>query len=121
MAGTDILVVPGYDSERIRPFHTEPALIRGVEGGYSVVRQVNEGTSMASDFRGTVLARQDYFITLDRLMLADVPIRGTRTLYRYLGDWFAWTSIALFVLLVVWGSRTAVSRFSVDQVSAAVR
>jgi apolipoprotein N-acyltransferase len=98
-AGTDIMLVPGYDSERIRPFHTEPALIRGVEGGYSVIRQVNEGTSTASDFRGIVLARQDYFTTSDRLMLADVPIRGTRTLYCCFGDWFAWTSIVLFVML----------------------
>jgi apolipoprotein N-acyltransferase len=100
-AGTDIMLVPGYDSERIRPFHTEPALIRGIEGGYSVVRQVNEGTSMAADPRGTVLARQDYFTTEDRLMLVDVPTQGNRTLYRYLGDWFAWTAIALFVLLTV--------------------
>jgi apolipoprotein N-acyltransferase len=107
-AGTDIMLVPGYDSERIRPFHTEPALIRGIEGGYSVVRQVNEGTSMASDARGNVLARQDYFMTGDRLMFADVPIRGARTLYGYLGDWFAWASVALFVLLttlVVKGTR----------------
>jgi apolipoprotein N-acyltransferase len=98
-AGTDIMLVPGYDSQRIRPFHTEPALIRGVEGGYSVIRQANEGTSMAADSRAIVLARQDYFTTADRLMLADVPIQGTPTLYGYLGDWFAWASIALFVLL----------------------
>ncbi len=108
-SGTDILLVPGYDSERIRPFHTEPALIRGIEGGYSVVRQVNQGTSMAADSRGTVLARQDYFTTPDRLMISDVPIRGTRTVYSYLGDWFAWTSIALFVILtalVIKGTHT---------------
>jgi apolipoprotein N-acyltransferase len=100
-AGTDIMLVPGYDSERISPFHTEPALIRGIEGGYSVVRQVNEGTSMASGPKGTVLARQDYFMTTDRLMFADVPIRGTPTLYGYFGDWFAWISIAMFVFLTV--------------------
>jgi apolipoprotein N-acyltransferase len=99
-AGTDIMLVPGYDSERIRPFHTEPALIRGIEGGYSVVRQVNEGTSMAADFTATVLARQDYFMTRDPLMLTDVPVRGTTTVYGLLGDWFAWTAIALFGLLI---------------------
>jgi apolipoprotein N-acyltransferase len=99
-AGTDIMLIPGYDSERIRPFHTEPALLRGIEGGYSVVRQVNEGTSAASDHRGAVLARQDYFMTKDRLMLADVPVEGTRTVYSYLGDWFAWGSVALLAALV---------------------
>ena len=74
--------------------------IRGIEGGYSVVRQVNKGTSVAADHRGTVLARQDYFMTEDRLMFADVPIEGTRTLYGCLGDWFAWASIALLAALV---------------------
>jgi apolipoprotein N-acyltransferase len=100
-AGTDVMLVPGYDSERIRPFHSEPALIRGIEGGYSVVRQVNEGTSMAADSKGRVLARQDYFMARDRLMLVDVPVQGKRTVYSYLGDWFAWISIALFAVLMV--------------------
>jgi apolipoprotein N-acyltransferase len=55
---------------------------------------------MAADFRAAVLVRQDYFMTRDRLMLADVPIHGTTTVYGLLGDWFAWTAIALFVLLI---------------------
>ena len=54
---------------------------------------------MASDCKGTMLTRQDYFMTPVRLMLADVPVRVTRTVYGYLGDWFAWTSIVLLVLL----------------------
>ena len=56
--------------------------------------------AVAADHRGTVLARQDYFMTEDRLMFADVPIEGTRTLYGCLGDWFAWASIALLAALV---------------------
>ena len=39
-------------------------------------------------------------MTEDRLMLADVPIQGSRTLYGYLGDWFAWASMALLAVLV---------------------
>ena len=100
-AGADIMLVAGYDSERIRPFHTEVALIRGIEGGYSIVRQVNDGTSMASDFRGTMLSRQDSFTTEDRIMFADVPTSGTRTFYQTAGDWFAWASVALFAFLTV--------------------
>ena len=103
--GTDIMLVPGYDSQRISPFHTEVALLRGIEGGFAVVRQANEGTSMASDAEGTVLARQDYFATADRIMFADVPVKGIPTLYARLGDWFAWTSIALVAVLAVTASR----------------
>lgn len=99
--GADIVLVPSFDSERIRPFHTEVGLFRAVEGGYSVVRQVSSGESMAVDPEGRVLARQDHFTTADRLMFADVPTRGVRTLYGALGDWFAWLASALAIALFV--------------------
>ena len=101
--GADIVVVPSFDSERIRPYHTEVGLMRAVENGFSMVRQVSSGSSMAADPWGRLLGQQDYFRTADRLMIVDVPTRGTRTLYGLLGDWFAWAGAALAVLLVVLG------------------
>jgi hypothetical protein len=35
-----------------------------------------------------VLARQDYFDTEDRIMYADIPIKGIGTTYGFLGEWF---------------------------------
>jgi apolipoprotein N-acyltransferase len=102
--GTDIVVVPSYDSERIRPFHTEVGMIRAVENGFSMVRQVSTGTSMAADFTGRVLAQQDHFRTPDRLMIVDVPTRRAWTLYGLLGDWFAWAGAALAVVLAALGA-----------------
>jgi apolipoprotein N-acyltransferase len=102
--GADIVVVPSFDSERIRPYHTEVGLFRAIEGGYAVVRQVSSGTSMAVDATGRVLARQDHFRTADRVMFADVPTRGTRTVSGLLGDWFAWAGCALAAALVVLGA-----------------
>jgi apolipoprotein N-acyltransferase len=99
--GTDIVVVPSFDSERIRPYHTEVGLFRAVENGFSMVRQVSAGASMAVDWTGRVLARQDYFTTADRLMIADVPTRGVRTLYGLLGDAFAWLGCALSAALFI--------------------
>lgn len=107
--GTDIVLVPSYDSERIRPYHTEVGLFRAVEGGFSVVRQVNAGASMATDWAGRVLARQDFFTTADRLMIADVPTRGVRTLYGLVGDAFAWlaSALALALFVLAYASRAA--------------
>jgi len=42
-ADVDILLVPAYDTKKISPFHTESALLRGLEYGFSVVRQCNTG------------------------------------------------------------------------------
>jgi apolipoprotein N-acyltransferase len=75
-----------------------------VENGFSMVRQTSNGESMAADFGGRVLARQDYFRTADRLMLADVPTRRAWTLYGVLGDWFAWAGSALALILVALGA-----------------
>ncbi|MBN1955979.1 MAG: carbon-nitrogen hydrolase family protein, partial [Anaerolineae bacterium] len=72
----DLVIVPGFDSAGIKHYHTQVGLFRAVEGGFSVVRQVNTGTSMAVDYQGNVLAYQDHFRTTDRTMLADVPTQG---------------------------------------------
>lgn len=98
---TDIVLVPSFDSERIRPYHTEVGLFRAVEGGFSMVRQVSKGASMVVDGTGRVLARQDFFTTADRLMIADVPTRRVRTLYGVIGDAFAWLACALAAALFV--------------------
>jgi apolipoprotein N-acyltransferase len=99
----DIVLVPAFDTERIRPFHTEVGLMRGLENGFSIVRQTNKGTSMAIDGSGRVLARQEFFETSDRLMIADVPTRRLPTLYAVLGEWFAYAGMSLALALVAWG------------------
>ena len=98
----DIMLVPAFDTYQTRVYHSEVGLLRGVEDGFSVIRMVNEGTSMAVDYRGHLLASQDFFTTPARILIVDLPTRGVSTLYGRLGDWFAWLCIitALASLLV---------------------
>ena len=100
----DIVLVPAFDRPRIRPYHTEVGLLRGIENGFAVVRQTNEGTSMAMDASGRVLARQEFFETADRLMLSDVPTRRLPTLYAVVGEWWTWAGVVLAIALVVTAS-----------------
>ena len=88
----DIMLAPAFDWEPIKPYHTQVGLFRSVENGMSIIRQVNEGTSMAVDYQGRLLAYQDHFHTADRTMLADVPTRGVRTFYARWGDWLVYVS-----------------------------
>lgn len=99
--GADLVVVPAYDSEGIRPFHTEVGLYRSIENGYSVFRQVADGTSMAVDGRGVVRAMEDWFTGSDHLMIADLPTRRELTLYAATGDLAAWLDVALLAALLV--------------------
>ena len=106
----DIVLVPAFDTRGIRPYHTEVGLMRALESGFSMVRMTNTGTSMAIDGSGRTVARQEFFETADRLMLADVPTRRVPTLYRLLGEWFAWAGIACALCLVIWGSAAGRKR-----------
>ncbi|NOZ51349.1 MAG: hypothetical protein GXP37_15095 [Chloroflexi bacterium] len=99
----DIMLVPAFDWKQIKPFHTQVGLFRAVEDGFSVIRQVNKGTSMAVDYQGRLLAYQDFFTTPDRLMLVDVPTQGVRTLYGMLGDWFVYASGVVLAGLILVG------------------
>jgi len=52
MLGADIVAVPASDWRGIDPFHTQMAAVRGIEGGFSVVRSVRWATSGAFDALG---------------------------------------------------------------------
>jgi apolipoprotein N-acyltransferase len=103
-------LVPAFDWELIQPYHTEVAMLRALEGGFPVIRQTNQGTSMALDYLGDVLAYQDFFATDDRLMIVDVPTGGIRTGYTFLGDWFAYACGAFIVGPVVWSVYKGIHR-----------
>ncbi len=98
--GVDIMLVPAFDTYETRTYHTEVGLLRGVEGGFSVMRMVNEGTSMAADYRGHVLAAQDFFTSPSRILIADLPSQGLGTPYALLGDWLAWLCIIYTVVMM---------------------
>ncbi len=99
--GVDILLVPGFDTYETRVYHTEVGMIRAVENGMSIFRMVNEGTSMAVDARGAVLASQDFFTTPERILLVDLPTAGTQTMYRFIGEGFAWLCAATTLVLLI--------------------
>jgi apolipoprotein N-acyltransferase len=95
------------------------SMMRGVEDGFSIVRDAKMGLLTASDDRGRILAEEPTrsdgtFIT----MLTSVPVRHDSTLYQKWGDWFAWVDLAaLAALLVFWlANRKFEPRFEPQQV-----
>jgi apolipoprotein N-acyltransferase len=63
--GTDLLL-PAGDWKAIAPFHSYMAVFRAVENGFSVVRQVNHGESLAADAYGNLLASASFFGAADK-------------------------------------------------------
>lgn len=104
-AGADIMLVPGWDWPAINPLHTEMAVVRAVENGFSMVRATEEGLSIAVDYQGRTLAAMDDGRTTRNVMTADVPTKGAWTLYRLIGDAFAWLCAAGLGWLVMAAGR----------------
>ena len=96
----DIMLIPGYDRPNIGRVHTlKMTSARAVENGFAMFRQDFDGYSAAFDHQGRILAGQDTTGQGAFMMMADVPIRGSRTFYNIAGDVFAWLCIlALFGL-----------------------
>ena len=55
---------------------------------------------MVTDPYGRALATMDHFTATERLMMAQVPVAGVRTVYSVIGDLFGWATVIGFPLLV---------------------
>ena len=104
-----LVLVPAWDQGLgvNAAWHGHLSLMRGVENGFSMVRDAKVGLLTASDDRGRILAekstRSDGALTT---MLATVPVRHDPTLYQKWGDWFAWFDLAALVaILAFWEKR----------------
>jgi apolipoprotein N-acyltransferase len=101
--GTDILFAPSLEYREIDPIHAHMAMFRAVENGITLVRQADGGLSVVVDPYGRVLAQTDHWTSREWVMVAQVPVNSVFTLYSYIGDLFAWLSIAGFFILMTVG------------------
>jgi apolipoprotein N-acyltransferase len=91
--GTDVLLDPSNDWRAIDPWHTQMASFRAIEQGFNLVRHTSQGLSAAYDYQGRRLAAMDHYLATDHTLISQVPIKGVRTIYSRLGDWFAWVCL----------------------------
>jgi apolipoprotein N-acyltransferase len=98
----DIVLSPAFDFPKgITPSNTYNQMLRTIENGFSLIRAVNNGLSVAVDYHGRVLSSMNYFTTSNEIMYADVPRKGTNTIYTRIGDAFAWLCVVGFLALIV--------------------
>jgi apolipoprotein N-acyltransferase len=85
------------------------AVMRGIEGGFSVVRSVQQGLATVTDHFGRVLASESSSAGPEVLLTADVSPGPGHTLYSRTGDWFAWLNLVLLgvIAAVVMRRRNA--------------
>jgi apolipoprotein N-acyltransferase len=101
-----LVLVPAWDQGIgvDAAWHGHLSLMRGVENGFTIVRDAKVGLLTASDDRGRILVEESTHSDGTVVtMLATVPVRHDSTLYQKWGDWFAWVDLAaLAALLAPW-------------------
>lgn len=100
--GVGLMLVPAWDFDADGWAHARMAMLRGVEGGYAVVRAASNGLVTVSDSRGRLLAQAGSGQGRYASVIADVAMGDGPTPYVRFGDVFAWASIALGLLLTGW-------------------
>ncbi|WP_410604017.1 apolipoprotein N-acyltransferase [Amycolatopsis sp. lyj-90] len=100
---TSLMLVPANDWQGFGSLHSEKAVFRAVENGYSLFRHSTHGISTAVDNQGRVLGKADYFRTDQQTLVADLPVQPrTQTVYARVGDVFAWLCLAVAALCPLW-------------------
>ena len=97
----DILLVPAWDFRYAEHIWSYYMSFRAIENGFSMFRLAREGLTLAVDHQGRPLVQSNYFLNDQPIIYADLPTEGRETVYSLLGDWFAWLSVAGFVVLLV--------------------
>lgn len=109
--GADLVAVPSSDWAGIDPVHTRMARVRAIEGGFSSVRPVRAAASGAFDQLGRVRGWMRMDEDNERVMLAEVPVGRTPTVYAAVGDMLIGLPSGLVVLLwVVQAGATVIRR-----------
>ncbi|HAS53497.1 MAG TPA: hypothetical protein DCS42_04860 [Nitrospiraceae bacterium] len=101
-AGVDLLFAPSADWPEVAASHMRMATFRAIENGFSLVRPADNGIAVAANYQGTVLAQAEFFAPEDRVMIAQVPIKGAPTIYARIGDLFAWLCVCGSTMIFGW-------------------
>ncbi len=98
-AGVEAMLSPAWDFVSDGEYHARMAVLRGIEQGFSVIRTANQGRLTVSDPYGQIVAEVPSSQETVTTLLVAAPVGGVRTVYRTLGDTFAWACVVLVTLL----------------------
>jgi apolipoprotein N-acyltransferase len=100
--GAEAMLVPAWDFGIDGRLATAITLLRGVENGYTVVRNAREGELAVTDPYGRVLARRDSAFMPGSALLARVTVPPqVDTVYTRYGNVLGWLCVLLAALALV--------------------
>lgn len=110
--GSDILLAPSNDWKEIGQIHTDMAKYRALEQGFNLVRQASLGLSIGADYTGEVLSEMDHFTDNSKVLITQLPTKGTKTIYSVIGDSFIVFCLLLLIMIIVVLKRQKVEKYN---------
>jgi apolipoprotein N-acyltransferase len=92
-----VLWVPAWDFVVDGFMHSRMAMMRSIEGGFSLVRNARQGRLTISDWRGKVLYEANSENGSYTVLTGKISVKPHPTLYARAGDWFG--TINLFAAI----------------------
>jgi apolipoprotein N-acyltransferase len=92
-----VLWVPAWDFVVDGFLHSRMAMMRSVEGGFSLVRNARQGRLTISDWRGKILYEANSENGSYTVLTGKISVEPHPTLYARAGDWFG--TISLFAAI----------------------
>ncbi len=83
---TDVIMVATGDWYSISPYHSKIGIVRSIENGVAMFKTVSYGLSVAADAYGNIIAKDDFFEDEHHVMISEVPVHRTSTIYSRVGD-----------------------------------
>ncbi|TRZ42275.1 nitrilase-related carbon-nitrogen hydrolase [Robertkochia solimangrovi] len=99
--GADILLAPSNDYMEIEQLHSNMAKFRALEQGFNLIRQTGSGLSTGVDYTGKILSEMSDFKTKSKVLITQLPMKGTKTIYSMIGDSFIVFCVFLLMFVIV--------------------
>ncbi len=99
--GADILLSPSNDWKEIGFIHTNMARFRAIEQGFNFIRQTSHGVSVGTDHTGKVISEMNHFTDTSKVMITQIPTKGSATIYAKIGDSFIGFCLLLLILVII--------------------
>jgi len=99
--GVKVVLAPAWDWPGSETIHQRMAVVRAVEGGFSLARAARQGMVSATDSRGREIAMAATSRTTDAATTASLPLGTGPTAYSRNGDWFGQLCVTFTILLML--------------------
>jgi len=102
-----VLFAPAWDFVTDGWMHARMAILRSVEGGFSLVRNARQGRLTINDWRGRVLYEANSESGAHTILMGKIRFDPHPTTYARAGDWFGTVSIfyTLGLLIYIYTNR----------------